>query len=117
LPCTTSWSPAIPAARERELAERRGVGSDAFLGEEPQHGDVRERLRTVEELGVGHGCAQAAGLSADRLLAVDDERCAEAVGQVCGSDATERERSSLDARRIGEELEHRRILPGTVFGS
>ena len=34
---------------ERELAERGDVGAEALLGEQPHDGDVRERLRPVDD--------------------------------------------------------------------
>ena len=37
------------ALREGELAERRDVGAEPLLGEQPHHRDVRERLRPVDD--------------------------------------------------------------------
>ena len=42
------------AARERELARRGDVGADALVAEESQHGDVRKRLRSVEDTALRH---------------------------------------------------------------
>ena len=50
LPWTTSRSPAQSRGlRERELAERRDVRAEPLLGEQPQEGHVRERLRAVDD--------------------------------------------------------------------
>jgi hypothetical protein len=84
---------------ERELAERRDVGADALVGEHAQQLDVRERLRPVHD-------ERAARLGPDRLLAVDDERGAVGGGELGRGDAAERELAAVDARGIGEELEH-----------
>ena len=71
------------AARERELACRGHVGADAFVVEQSQHGDVGKRLRSVEDTTLRTGCrSQRLRLSPNRLLAVDDERRAEALGQL-----------------------------------
>ena len=43
--------------RERELAERRDVGADALLAEQPQQRDVRERLRPVDDERARRGLA------------------------------------------------------------
>ena len=78
LPCTTSSSPASPARRANASSpERRDVGADSLLGEQPEHRDVRERLRAVEDAPVGPAAAPARAPAPDRLLAVDDERRAE----------------------------------------
>ena len=109
LPCTTSWSPVEPGrARERELAERRDVGAEPFLGEQPQHRDVRERLRPVDDERARSRGAEGAGALAQRLLAVDDERRAEARGELGRRDPAERELAVAIAAELGEELEHAR---------
>ena len=43
--------------RERELAERRDVGADSLLREQPQQRDVRERLRPVDDERAGRSLA------------------------------------------------------------
>ena len=60
---------------------------------------------------------QLARLLPDRLVAVDDERRAEALGELSRRNATERELAGVDSRGVRKEIEHRQILPGTVFGS
>ena len=76
--------------RERELAQGRDVGADALFGEQPEERDVRERLRAVDDLRAGRGSRVRAGLGADGLLAVDDERRAVLVREVGGGDAADR---------------------------
>ena len=100
LPWTTSRSPAIPAAqRELELAERRDVGAEALLGEQPQERDVRERLRPVDDERVRRGVAVRARRRAERLLAVDDERRAELVGELEARRRRRRELAAVDRAR------------------
>ena len=119
LPWTTSPSPERPAARgESELARRRDVRAEALVAKQPEHGDVRERLGAVEDApALADRLRQRARLRADRLLAVHDERRSEPLGEVRGRNPAEREHAVLHARGVGEEIEHRWILPGTVFGS
>ncbi len=106
------------AARERELARRGHVGADALVAEQSQHGDVRKRLRSVEDTALRTGCrSQRLCPLPNRLLAVDDERRPESIRQLVGRHAADGKRIRVDPGRVREELEHRRILPGTVFGS
>ena len=103
---------------ERELAERGGVGSDAVLGEEPKQGHVRERLRTVEELCVGHGARGGFGRCA-RI--VSSQYTTSGVPNRSAS-STARTPPSVSAPRSmraesGKSSSIGRILPGTVFGS
>ena len=62
------------AARERELAERRGLGAEPLLREHAQHGDVGERLHAVEDGSVAGRLPVRARPRSQGLLAVDDER-------------------------------------------
>ena len=101
---------------EPELARRGDVGTDALLGQHPEHGDIRKCLRSVEDApALADGASQRAGLFAQRLLAVDDERRTESLCEVGRRDPTEPELAVLHTRRLREEIEHPRILPGTVF--
>ena len=104
-------------AGERELARRGDVGADALFAQHPEHGDVGEGLRSVEDApALADGAPQSPSLRAKRLLAVDDERRAESLRKLGGGDPTEAELAVLDACRLREETEHPWILPGTVFG-
>ena len=78
-------------ARERDLAERGDVGAEPFLREHAQQRDVREGLRPVGDERAGRRGAIRARLRAKGLLAVDDERRAELLGEGRGGDAAERE--------------------------
>ena len=105
-------------SREGELTRGGDVGSDSLVAEDAEDGDVGERLRAVEESSVwSRRRAQRACLEPERLLAVDDERCPEALRELIRRHTAERELTVLDGRGVGEEREHRPILPGTVFGS
>ena len=102
----------MPAAeREAELAERRDVGADALLGEDPHQRDVRERLRPVADERVRSGLAVGARPGAERRLVVDEERAAVLAHEVGGGEPADRELAAVDPRRVGEELEHAAILP------
>ena len=70
------------APRERELAERGHVGAEAFLGEQLHHGDVRERLRPVDDERIGHGAPEHPRPLPQRSFGVDDERRPEALGEL-----------------------------------
>src|SRR5262249_26161308 len=50
-----------------------------------------------------------------RLLAVDDERRPEPLGELRSRDSAEGELAAFDTSRRRKEIEHPRILPGTVF--
>ena len=63
--------------RELELADRRDVGAETLLGEEPEHCDRGERLGAVHDQGAGRGRAVGARLRAQRHLVVDDHGGAE----------------------------------------
>ena len=99
--------------RERELAERRDVGADALLREQPQQRDVRERLRAVDDERARRRVAVRANLRADRLLAVDDERRAELLRERARASSAERQLAGIDPRTLGEELQHRESVAST----
>ena len=60
--------------RERQLAGGGDVRADARLVQQPEHGDVGERLRPEEDPPVADGRAERMRPLAQRLLAEDDER-------------------------------------------
>jgi hypothetical protein len=109
LPWTTVARDA-GALRELELAERRDVRAEALGREQPQDGQVRERLRPVDEQRARHSFAVRAGVRADRRLVVDDDRRAELLGERGRADAAEDELAVLDRGRVGQQVEHRRRL-------
>ncbi len=88
--------------RDGELAERRDVGADALLGEDPEQRDVRERLRPVDDECVRRGGSVRARLRADRLLAVDDERRPVLGRELRRGHAAERQLAALDTGRMWE---------------
>ncbi len=92
--------------RERELAERRDVGADALLAEQPQQRDVRERLRPVDDERARRRLPIGPNLRADRLLAVDEERRAVLLGELARGYAAERQLAGGDQCGFGKELEH-----------
>ena len=96
---------------EPELAERGDVGADPLLEEDPHHGDVRERLRAVDDDCCGRGLAVGAGCGAERLGVVHDERAAVLADELGRGDPAEREHAAVDARGIREERVHGPILP------
>ena len=108
LPWKRIRSPAIPARlRERELAERRDVGADALLGEQPQQRDVRERLRPVDDERArrrrrGRRAPARGSSPRSRRRAACRARAASCAAR----DAAERELAVVDPRGIGKELEH-----------
>ncbi len=77
------------AACERQLADRRDVGAEPLLAQQPEDGDGRERLRAVGDQRLGGSVAIGARLRPQRRLVVDDERRAEAAGKLDGGDAAE----------------------------
>ena len=79
------------AERERELAGGGDVGAVARAGDELEDRDARKRLDAVEQERVGGRAAIRLGVREERLLAVDDERRAELLGEARRRDATERE--------------------------
>ncbi len=92
--------------RKRELAERRHVGAEAFLREQPHHGDVRERLRPVDDERVGDGPTEHPRPLPQRSFGVDDERCSESLGELRRCEPVELQDAALDPRAGGEELDH-----------
>ena len=92
--------------RERELAEGRDVGADAFFREQPELRDVRERLRPVDEERTRRLLAVRAHLRADRLRAVDEERRPVPFRQLSCMQTTDRELAALDPHRFRKEFEH-----------
>ena len=104
--------------RECELAGRGDVGADSFLPQESKERDVREGLRSVEDAAaVADGIGERPCLRPNRLLAVDDERRPEPVRELRCGNAAQRELALLHTGGVGEEREHRPILPGTVLSS
>ena len=97
--------------REAKLAERRDVGADPLLGEDPHHREIRERFRPVDDRRLGRGLAVGTGTGAQRRLVVDEERAPVLADEVRGGDAAEREASILEPGRVREEPEHSSILP------
>ena len=100
--------------REGELARGRDVGANPLVSEKPQQRDVREGLRAEEQATVTDRLAEPARTCADRLLAEDDERRPVLARQGLGRDAAEAQGARFEARRVGEELWHRPIVPVTV---
>ena len=78
------------APREGELAERRDVGAEALLGQQPHHRDVRERLRAVDDERLGRRPPEERRPRPQRLLAVDDERRAEPLRELGRGEAAQR---------------------------
>jgi hypothetical protein len=93
----------------RLLAEE-GLGADAFLREQLQQRDVRERLRPVEEERPGRGVAVGTRLRADRLLAIDDEGRSVLGGEAARGDAAEAQLTGVDAGGIGKKRKHRLLV-------
>ena len=116
LPWTTSASPVDPRrTRERELARGGDVRADPLLAQKAQSRDVRERLRPVEDAPARPTAARSArARSADRLLAVDDERRPEPLGERrSAARRRSRARPARCARRAGKSSSIRRfcLLP------
>jgi hypothetical protein len=95
------------AQRKLELAERRDVGADPLLGQEAQERDARKRFRPVDDDRLRRGRPVRPRPRAQRLLAVDDERRPEPLGELGGANAADRELAVLDRRGIREEVEQR----------
>ena len=89
---------ARQACRQRvgELAQGGHVGADALVGEHLQERHVRERLRPVDDERARRRLPVGAGLGADRLLAVDDERRAVVGGEALGRQAAEAQGATVD---------------------
>ena len=103
------------SAREDQLARRSDVGSDALLAHEPEDGDIREGFRPVEDAAAStRSRPQRARTGAQGLLAVDDERGPEALGELRGGHPSEDELPALDPGRSRENIQHSAILPGTL---
>ena len=100
-------SPEPRGRRERELALGRDVGADPLLGQEAQHGHVRQGLRPEEDPAVADRVAERPRTAADRLLAEHDERRPVLGGELRRRHAAERELPVVDGRRVGEEVEDR----------
>jgi hypothetical protein len=82
--------------RERELAEGRDVGADSLLREQPQQGDVRERLRPVDDERARRSLAVGLHLAPDRALAVHEQRRAVPIRELARAQTTQRELAVLD---------------------
>ena len=98
-----SWpvDPRLP--REGELAQRGHVCAESLLGEQPHHGDVRERLRPVDDERVRNGSPEHPCPLAQRRLGVDDEWRPEALGERYGAQAFELQLTGGDAGSGGEQ--------------
>src|ERR1700730_15847596 len=96
--------------RERQLTERRHVGADTFLCEHLEQGNVRKRLRAVDDQRVRRLGAVRARLGPDRLLAVDDERRSMLGGEAARGDAAEAQLTGVDAGGIGKKRKHRLLV-------
>ena len=106
-------TPEPGSTGEGELPRGGDVGPDPLLAEDAEDGEVGERLRAVEDSPVPSGRrAQRACLEPERLLAVDDERRPEALGELRRRHAPERERAPVGARGVGEE---RRASPDSAW--
>ena len=89
--------------RERELAERRDIRTEALLGEQAQQRHVREGLRPVDHRRVAHGAPDEARTLAQRALAVDDERRAELIRERARGQAADHELAGRDRGRFREQ--------------
>ena len=67
--------------RNGELTLRGDVGADSLLAEQAEQRHVGERLRPVDDPARTDGRAQPARTRTQRLLAVHDERCPEALDE------------------------------------
>ena len=92
--------------RERELAEGGDVGAHVLFREQPEQGDIRERLRPVDEDRTRRRLAIRAHLAPDGLLAVDDERRAVPVRQLARAKTTQHQLAAFDQRGFRKEFEH-----------
>ena len=91
------------APRERQLAQRRDVGTKPLLGEQPHQRDVRERLRPVDDERVRYGSLEHPRPLAEHLLGVDDERRPEPLRQLGAGDPVELQHARSDAGSAGEQ--------------
>jgi hypothetical protein len=89
--------------RVLELAERRDVGAEPFISEQPQQRDVGERLGAIEDQRIGRSLAVGPGEREDRPLAIGDERRPVLVRESRGRNAADRELAPLDRGAVGEE--------------
>ena len=106
-PWTTIRSPGNPRADgEAELAEGGDVGAEPLGGEEPEQGDVGERLDAVGEESIRRSEAIRLRAGVKRLLAVDEERRAVLLGEGRRSHPSQRKLSGLDLGAVGQQLEH-----------
>ena len=96
---------------EAQLAERRHVGADPLLGEEPHQRHVRERLGAVAHDRLGGSRAVGAGLGAQRGFVIDDERAAVRADEIGRGQPADDEVAALDGRGIGKQAKHTPILP------
>ena len=75
-----TFDPGLP--RIRELAQRSDVGPEAFLGQQAHDRDVREGLRPVNDQGLRYGPPEQLRPIPERRFGIDDERRAEALGEL-----------------------------------
>ena len=101
-------------ARERELARGGDVRSDAFLAQEAEKRDVRERLRAEEDATAADRSPKRLRAGANRLLADDDQRRSVLRREARRVEAAEREHPCVHAGGVREEIWHRPIVPVTV---
>ena len=92
--------------RERELTRGGDVRAETLLREQSEHLDVGKCLRPVHDRRVGNSRTNFPRPRPQGVLAVDDERCPEALRELAGAHAGDPELSLLDRRRVREELEH-----------
>ena len=85
-----------------------------LLAEEPEQGDVRERLGAEEHAPVAHRVAERSRARPDRVFAEDDERRAVRLCELLRRHSAEGQRARIEASRVGKEIWHRPIVPVTV---
>ena len=99
----------VGGVRATELADRRDVGAEALLGEEPEHGDRRERLRPVGDERAGRRREVRLCLPAERRLVVDDEGRPELTGELRDPRAAEDQLAVRDGGAVRQEVEQRGV--------
>jgi hypothetical protein len=95
-----------------QLPQRGHVRADALLGQQPHQSYVRERLRPVDDHRVRRAPTIRPRLRADRLLAIDDQRRVELLGQRAHTHPAHTQLAADNLGRIGKQFQHGvRILP------
>ena len=105
------------AQRKLELPERGHVGSDPLGGEQPEHRDVRKRLRPVHDERFGVHARVRARTREQRLPAEHDKRCPEFRRERRCTNAADEQLAILDGGRVGEQLDQRAASRSTNPGS